>query len=140
MNLFVSKANKEIEALKGDKEKLIEASVAQEAEIKQAHKSIEDLTAANAEQAKEIENLKAEIATHKAETQKQVEAAKETAGKKAAEIVASVGIEQGTIKDSTQETTPEQIAAQFEALKGAARAKFYAENKDAILKANGVKR
>jgi molecular chaperone GrpE (heat shock protein) len=151
MNLFVSKANKEIEALKAEKEKFIEAAVAMEAEVKSAQKAVEDMAeakvkgieemaAANADLTKQLEAAKAEIVNLKTVKQSEVEAAKSTANKQAAQIVASLGVAEGTVKDATEEVTPAQIAAHYKTLTGAARAQYFAEHEATILKGLGVKK
>jgi chromosome segregation ATPase len=137
----VRKLNKELEAVKADNAKLLEAIASKEKELAEAHKNAEELAASNVELDKQLEDAKAEIAKVKDSAKADVEAAKTAANKQAANIVASIGVAEGTIPESKEELmTPEKAASQFNSLKGVARSEFFRKYEAEILKGMGVKR
>ena len=70
----------------------------------------------------------------------ELEDAKVSANKIAAQTVASLGIPEGTIKPSVSDTlTPAEYAAKFKTLTGQERANFFAKHEKEIVQGFGVK-
>lgn len=126
-NLF--KTAQELTDAQAEVSRLIKALADKETELEQIRKTNDELTDSNLELGKQVENLKADV-----------EAAKKSASKEAANILANVGVPEGTIKDTPAAAKTEaDILAEFNTLRGAAQTKFYQSHREAILRAQGAK-
>ena len=125
----IFKTSKELQQVKADNANLIKRLGDKETELTEARSVIEKLTTSNMELGKQVDGLKTDV-----------EAAKKSANKEAAQILATVGVPEGTIKETPATKTDAETLAEFNALTGAAATKFYNLHRDAILRAQGVKK
>jgi len=128
MTLNILKLNEQVKTLKADRDNLVKTSEAKDAQLADARKLVDSLTEANASLTGQVEVLKAEL-----------EVAKKSANRQAAETLAAIGVPEGTIKESiSQEFTAEQVIAKFGALTGKEKSEFYQKHRATILRAQGL--
>ena len=122
-NIF--KTNQELTDAKAENARLLKLLAEKETEITQLSETIDKITESNLDLTKQVETLKGEI-----------EAAKKSAGAQAANILATVGVPEGTIKPETEAApalTPDEAMKQFNALSDPlARRAFWAKHKELL--------
>lgn len=133
----VIKANKYISELEtaavDTQKKLADA----EAMVINLQNMSKDMTEAQAEHENVITQLKAEYEAKIEAINKQTDVVALSTANKAADIVASIGVEPETIKASVV-PTPKEILTTFQKLTGEVAANYYAKNKDTIVKELGL--
>lgn len=126
-----------------EKEKMVAEHKAEIAkfneEMEQRRKEYEaTLAETNSKYAQDMEALKKEYAAQLEAKDAEIVAAKNSANKVAAEKLAAIGIPEETIKPTATSKSDGEILKAFENLNGPEKAKFYNENKEAILRATGL--
>ena len=148
MQLNIFKSNEQVKELEAEKVSLLNRFELAEKDLRDAQdviagfmvkqkkfdSTIEEL---KKEHASTIESLKKENQTKMDVLAVQLEEAKVSAGKQAAQVLASMGVEPETVKVEVVPTTGD-ILAKFESLTGKAKSDFYAAYRDQILKATGM--
>jgi hypothetical protein len=125
MKFNIFKSETELTEAKAEITRLTTALATKETELTEARTFAEGLADSNRAFGKEIEELKA-----------QVKGAKESAGKQAAEILASVGVPEGTVKTEAQEqkASPGELYEKMISLTDATeRRAFYVKHRTEIL-------
>jgi hypothetical protein len=161
MQLNVFKLNEQVTQLTADKDRLVKALEAKEADftklvtesaeqVQGMAKHAAEIDALKAESAKALEALKAEhvkaLEALTTDAAKQVEAltaqldaAKQAANRQAAETVASLGVSADAIPATiSQELTAEQINSKFAELNGKEKTEFYQKHRATILRSQGL--
>jgi len=133
----LTKTSEELKQAKADNANLLERFRGVEAELDQARKHIDKITAGNLELTKQLETIKADYEQKLAAANKATDEAKASANKIAAQTLASLGVAEGTIQENVAPVIPdEELYAQFIKLQGAERTEFYKAHRDAIRRAS----
>ncbi len=141
MNLNIFTAQKELTQAQADNETLIKRLAEKETELEQARDTFQTLSQEKQSHDQFVNTLKDEHKIVLDGLIKQLEEAKQSAGKEAVKLVAQMGVEVGTVKEtiSAVQTTDAQILETLKSLSGPARTAYYNEHKARILSLSGFK-
>lgn len=127
----------QVKELETEKKSLLSRLETMEKDLTEAHDTIGEFMVKQKEFDTTIEATRKEYQAKLDALTVQLEEAKASAAKQAAQVLSSIGVEPETVK---VEVVPTQgdIVAQFHSLTGKERSAFYQQHKETILKALGL--
>jgi predicted transcriptional regulator len=139
MILNLVKLNKEMNAIKIEKQDVLNNIAVIQKEMESIKEINKNLLTEKAVFESTIKELQAKVDNIKIDAVATIVAVEESVNKKVVQNLASIGVQEGLVKDEVATTvtdnTPEALYKKYESLNGKDKVKFYMDNSKAILKA-----